>query len=58
MKALDAESKEHQAYKPKGSKVKHSQLQVRVDWCCLNYTDVHSLSLSLSLSLFLTLVMV
>lgn len=27
MKALDAESKEHHAYKPKGSKVKHSQLQ-------------------------------
>lgn len=51
MKALDAESTEHQAYKPKGHKVKHSQLQVSVHRFMLwNYTDV-DLPPSLSLPL-------
>ena len=49
MKALDAEIKEHQAYKPKGNKVKHSQLQVSRFWLW-NYTDIDSLTLSHSLS--------
>ena len=50
MKALDAEIKEHQAYKPKGNKVKNSQLQVTVGLCC-ETTLMLILSLSLSLSL-------
>jgi hypothetical protein len=45
MKALDAESIEHQAYKPKGHKVKHSQLQVGVDSC---YDEATLMLISLS----------